>query len=682
MPLVVQPAKAWTEPQPLGVVLIIAPWNYPLQLLLAPAVAALAAGNTMVLKPSELAPATSAAVAELVPQYLDADAVAVVEGGVRRDHRAAGAGVGPHPLHRLAPGSVRVVMEAAAKHLTPVTLELGGKSPTIIAADADLKVAAKRVAWAKILNAGQTCIAPDYVLVERVRSRDAFARLVVDELATLPRPGAESTSIVNDVTTSTASRACSTDTAARSSCPARSDRGHPRDGPGRGASARPGLLRGDAGGDLRPDPADRSRSNRSATRSRSSGRVPRPLALYLFSVVQAPRRAQGAAIGPTAGSVCINHARVPGGRSPSMPFGGDRSERHGGVPRSRPASTTFSHTKSVLKRPADAVRPEGSPTRPTRAWCRRSCAPCPAGPRADRWRSASSSRSARATQSQACSAPSARRSRSVGSSRSWVPEHVVLFDEYESSYPYAADGQDAGRGRVRPAPTRSPRSRYLAAVTDRIRLGTAICLRPAAHRRCTRRSRCPTSTRLSRWTGRVRHRRRGGCGRSSRRVGRAVRAPGRRGPTSTSPVHADRSGSDRRVGAPRASCTTFRRAGCTRSRCRPRTRRSLVGGESDAALRRVARHGDGWFSFDRVPADLPEALARLDAALDAEGRKRGDVTVTVSPYFKPVGPAEIAGYAELGVDRLVVVALAFDHDSMHQQLDALVAGVLEPARAG
>ena len=164
VPLVVQPAKAWTEPQPLGVVLIIAPWNYPLQLLLAPAVAALAAGNAMVLKPSELAPATSAAVAELVPRYLDAEAVAVVEGGVP-ETTALLEQAWDHILYTSSTRVGRVVMEAAAKHLTPVTLELGGKSPTIIAADADLKVAAKRVAWAKILNAGQTCIAPDYVLV-------------------------------------------------------------------------------------------------------------------------------------------------------------------------------------------------------------------------------------------------------------------------------------------------------------------------------------------------------------------------------------------------------------------------------------------------------------------------------------------------------------------------------------
>lgn len=194
VPVTAQPGRAWTEPQPLGLVLLIAPWNYPVQLLLAPLVGALAAGNVAVLKPSELSPAVSALLADLVPRYLDSDAVAVVEGGVdvTTDLLA-------EPWdHILFTGSTRVgqvVMEAAAKHLTPVTLELGGKSPTIVAADANLKVAARRVAWAKYLNAGQTCIAPDYVLVEQSVA-DEFTDLVVEELSKV-RDRAPATSIVN-----------------------------------------------------------------------------------------------------------------------------------------------------------------------------------------------------------------------------------------------------------------------------------------------------------------------------------------------------------------------------------------------------------------------------------------------------------------------------------------------------
>ena len=98
-------------------------------------------------------------------------------------------------------------------------------------------------------------------------------------------------------------------------------------------------------------------------------------------------------------------------------------------------------------------------------------------------------------------------------------------------------------------------------------------------------------------------------------------------------------------------------------------------------MRRVARHGDGWFSFDRLPDDLPEPLSRLDDALAAEGRTRSDVVLTVCPYFNPVTPELVARYAAAGVDRLVVLALAFDVDTMLAGLDELVATVLEPARA-
>ncbi|MEV8600700.1 aldehyde dehydrogenase family protein [Streptomyces griseoviridis] len=158
-------ATAWTQYDPLGVVLVIAPWNYPVQLLLAPLVGALAAGNAVVVKPSELAPATSAALARLLPAYLDTDAFAVVEGGVpettallaeRFDH-----------IFYTGNGAVgRIVLRAAAEHLTPVTLELGGKSPAFVDADADVQLVADRLARGKFLNAGQTCVAPDYVLTD------------------------------------------------------------------------------------------------------------------------------------------------------------------------------------------------------------------------------------------------------------------------------------------------------------------------------------------------------------------------------------------------------------------------------------------------------------------------------------------------------------------------------------
>jgi aldehyde dehydrogenase (NAD+) len=162
--------------EPLGVVLIIAPWNYPVGLLLSPLIGAIAAGNCAVLKPSEVTMHTSAALAKYVPEYLDRDAFALIEGGV--DETSALLEQRFDHVFYTGNGRVgRVVMEAAAKHLTPVTLELGGKSPCIVDADVDVKVAARRIAWGKFMNAGQTCIAPDYVLVHERREAELLREL-------------------------------------------------------------------------------------------------------------------------------------------------------------------------------------------------------------------------------------------------------------------------------------------------------------------------------------------------------------------------------------------------------------------------------------------------------------------------------------------------------------------------
>jgi aldehyde dehydrogenase (NAD+) len=171
LPLAFAPGKATVQPEPLGVVLVIAPWNYPIQLLVEPVAAALAAGNCVVAKPSELAPACSAALAEQLPKYLDPEAITVVEGGVD-ETTALLAERWDHIFFTGSTAVGRVVAEAAAKHLTPTTLELGGKSPTYVHASADLDVTARRIVWGKFLNAGQTCIAPDYILADRsVRDR-------------------------------------------------------------------------------------------------------------------------------------------------------------------------------------------------------------------------------------------------------------------------------------------------------------------------------------------------------------------------------------------------------------------------------------------------------------------------------------------------------------------------------
>lgn len=164
--------KGLRYPEPYGSVLIIAPWNYPFQLAISPLIGAIAAGNCAVIKPSELTPKTSALIAQLIEGIFEPSYIAVVEGAVEASQALLDL-----PFDYIFfTGSVavgKIVMEAASKHLTPITLELGGKSPCIVHHDANLKLAAKRIAWGKFLNAGQTCIAPDYLYVHE-QVYDAF----------------------------------------------------------------------------------------------------------------------------------------------------------------------------------------------------------------------------------------------------------------------------------------------------------------------------------------------------------------------------------------------------------------------------------------------------------------------------------------------------------------------------
>ncbi len=171
------PSKGTVTYEPLGVVLIIGPWNYPAQLLFSPLVGALAAGNCALLKPSELAVHTSAVVSRIIAETFDPDHVCVVEGGpeISRDLLDQRFDL------VFFTGSTRVgklVMQAAARHLTPVILELGGKSPAIVDADADLAIAARRIVWGKFFNAGQTCVAPDYLLVHADIKQALLAQII------------------------------------------------------------------------------------------------------------------------------------------------------------------------------------------------------------------------------------------------------------------------------------------------------------------------------------------------------------------------------------------------------------------------------------------------------------------------------------------------------------------------
>lgn len=199
-PWLLFPGASRIEPEPFGSVLVIGPWNYPLQLVLAPAVAALSAGNCVVLKPSELAPATSALIAEMIGGAFDPNVMAVVEGGVEPTQAL----LKQHFDYLFFTGGTKVgkiVMAAAAEHLTPVTLELGGKNPCIVAAGADIGTAAKRIAWGKFFNAGQTCIAPDFILVEKSAEAaflGALKAAITDFYGTDPAASPDYARIINE----------------------------------------------------------------------------------------------------------------------------------------------------------------------------------------------------------------------------------------------------------------------------------------------------------------------------------------------------------------------------------------------------------------------------------------------------------------------------------------------------
>ncbi|WP_339720703.1 aldehyde dehydrogenase family protein [uncultured Paraglaciecola sp.] len=175
-PIVAQPGKSYILPEPLGTILIIGAWNYPLLLVLSPLVAAISAGNCALIKPSELSANMSGLLAKMVSQYLDNDAIDVVEGAVEETTELL-----KHKFDHIiyTGGDVvgKIVMRAAAEFLTPVTLELGGKSPCIVDSSTDLDVTAARIVWSKWMNAGQTCVAPDYVLVEK-----SFAGQLIEAL--------------------------------------------------------------------------------------------------------------------------------------------------------------------------------------------------------------------------------------------------------------------------------------------------------------------------------------------------------------------------------------------------------------------------------------------------------------------------------------------------------------------
>jgi aldehyde dehydrogenase (NAD+) len=344
VPLSQWPGRARVVREPLGVVLVIAPWNYPVQLLLCPLVGALAAGNCAVLKPSEVTAHTSAALAKLLPRYLDPDAVAVVEGAVP-ETTALLAERFDHIFYTGNSRIGRIVMAAAARHLTPVTLELGGKSPCLVDADVDIAVAARRIVWGKFLNAGQTCIAPDYVLVHESRERallDALTSTLREFYGDEPQRSTDLARIVSDAHYERLSKLLeSGEVVAGGGCDAAERYVAPT--VLRNVSPDAPVMQEEIFGPILPVltvPDMESAIEFVNAREK-------PLALYLFSNDAALE--QRVIAETSSGGVCVN-ATIWHIANPNLPFGGV-GESGLGAYHGRHSFELFSHKKSVVTKP-------------------------------------------------------------------------------------------------------------------------------------------------------------------------------------------------------------------------------------------------------------------------------------------------------------------------------------------
>ena len=342
-PLPLQPASAVLRPEPLGVVLIIAPWNLPVNLTLAPLVGVIAAGNCAVLKPSELAPASSKLLMDRLPHYLDPECFVAVEGAVpettallkqRFDHICYTGG------GRVA----RIVLSAAAKHLTPTTLELGGKSPCIIDDSAKLPLSARRTVFGKFFNAGQLCVAPDYVLVSEDKHDALVQELkssIVEFYGTNPQSSSNYGRIINEQHFDRLSALIVKDKVAHGG---ETDRGDRYIAPTimTGVTPEDAIMQEEVFGPILPivkvrDTADATEFVRQREK---------PLALYLFA--EDRRVQEQVLLNTSAGGVTLNHTvfHISHG---GLPFGGV-GESGMGAYHGKWGFDTFSHLKPVLKK--------------------------------------------------------------------------------------------------------------------------------------------------------------------------------------------------------------------------------------------------------------------------------------------------------------------------------------------
>ena len=348
VPLPQQPGRAELVPEPLGCVLIIGPWNYPFSLTLQPLVSALAAGNTAVLKPSEQAPAVAALIERLVSEHFSAEVVRVEQG----DGGVAATLVALPFDHIFFTGGGAIgrrVLEGAAANLTPVTLELGGKSPALVMNGADLEVSARRLIWGKGLNAGQTCIAPDHLLVQPHLQQPllkAMEAARTEMYGAQPLHSEQLACIVNqrqfDRLEALLEQARDE---GRILIGGEINRDQRRIAPTviRVADRQDPLMADELFGPLLPVLPLEDLSNTLAEIRRG----PKPLALYLFGGTD--RQQQQVLDTTSSGGVCLNDVVMQAG-VPDLPFGGVGSSGMGSY-HGKAGFDTFSHAKAVLRRP-------------------------------------------------------------------------------------------------------------------------------------------------------------------------------------------------------------------------------------------------------------------------------------------------------------------------------------------
>ncbi|MFE3837285.1 aldehyde dehydrogenase family protein [Pseudogemmobacter sonorensis] len=350
MPLYLWPARGRVLPQPKGVAGVIAPWNFPVYLTLAPVAAALAAGNRVLVKPSELTPRTSALLARMVEGAFAPDELSVHPGGVELARAFADL-----PFdHLLFTGSTRVgrqIAQAAARNLVPVTLELGGKSPAILGLRGDMARAARRIAFGKVMNAGQVCVSPDYALVPRARVAE-FADLVAAAIAGFFPQGPASPDFTAILTDDHLARLHAMLDEARARGAGIREILPPGAGPAPGRLTPTlvldppldgRLMREEIFGPILPIlPYDSPEEARAMILAR-----PVPLALYLFTEDRAERAFW--LEGTRSGGVCVNETVFHVAAHP-LPFGG-LGESGMGAYHGRTGFDTFSHLRPVLDQP-------------------------------------------------------------------------------------------------------------------------------------------------------------------------------------------------------------------------------------------------------------------------------------------------------------------------------------------